>query len=605
MYEHIVKNFDMEYKDGKTIIYVYREPKYIKTVDGYVKIEEEYADVIDVEDYENMTKEQIKKEEEYMDLIRHFSFKGNPEKIILDGIIDEKDIDIQPRTYGMERKEEENGIRNRRAAVWIDGAENTSGVVYFKGKYIDTVHYHFGSNDDVEIKKIEEYEEGMEKPYWVKEGNYVKVFLDGFSGTSTSQSEYVGISTPQDFYLMRNDNEGYYEILNDIDFSGIDEWEAVFNNDTFRGELDGNNFTLHSFNGEYLLYSVTSTRRGGSLLGSCISYKILNLKVRNFDVKYNNIHVLSGIFHSDSNPSISSIENLDIEMNLKSLSSDSNSFGISFIGGRYNGHIYNCFFKVKMKSQKRCGMFNILAGSNLLIKKSSFVSEIESIAPDNCSFSRFIFSSTNGTLDNVKISGHCKESPIKLFNDSGSGWSMKVDNCYIAVDSSESPSVSVTDGAGSDSQFNSCYIDSDLTGITSDPYFEPKTTQEMKQQSTYIGWDFEETWTMNTADGYPGFQDFQFEEPPDDDDDEDPDDPTDPEDPDDPEEEEPEPVLYLSSTNLKLPLFELNDEYIQTNILRIGTNKGILCFDLVETNHEKASKFRVGTSEGVKAIRKE
>jgi len=50
-----------------------------------------------------------------------------------------------------------------------------------------------------------------------------------------------------------------------------------------------------------------------------------------------------------------------------------------------------------------------------------------------------------------------------------------------------------------------CYYDKEMCGYGDTISASPKTTVEMKQKATYIGWDFDNVWTINPAynDGYP------------------------------------------------------------------------------------------------------
>ena len=54
-------------------------------------------------------------------------------------------------------------------------------------------------------------------------------------------------------------------------------------------------------------------------------------------------------------------------------------------------------------------------------------------------------------------------------------------------------------------EITSGYYDSETSGQSDEGKGEPKTTAEMKQQSTYTGWDFENIWAIAPAknNGYP------------------------------------------------------------------------------------------------------
>lgn len=62
-----------------------------------------------------------------------------------------------------------------------------------------------------------------------------------------------------------------------------------------------------------------------------------------------------------------------------------------------------------------------------------------------------------------------------------------------------------TDGIGGTIILTSDYYDSETSGMSDTGQGTPKTTAEMKLQSTYIDWDFSTVWDINTTDndGYP------------------------------------------------------------------------------------------------------
>lgn len=47
------------------------------------------------------------------------------------------------------------------------------------------------------------------------------------------------------------------------------------------------------------------------------------------------------------------------------------------------------------------------------------------------------------------------------------------------------------------------FYDSEVSGMSDTGNGEPKTTEELKQQSTFTGWDFETVWNINEGSTYP------------------------------------------------------------------------------------------------------
>jgi len=55
---------------------------------------------------------------------------------------------------------------------------------------------------------------------------------------------------------------------------------------------------------------------------------------------------------------------------------------------------------------------------------------------------------------------------------------------------------------------NGCYYDEDVSGQDDNGYGEPKSTSQMKTQSTFSGWNFGDVWAIDSGrnDGYPYLQ---------------------------------------------------------------------------------------------------
>jgi len=82
-------------------------------------------------------------------------------------------------------------------------------------------------------------------------------------------------------------------------------------------------------------------------------------------------------------------------------------------------------------------------------------------------------------------------------------------NCYFAG--------TITGDAGpfagyiNENLATSCYYDTDVTGILDGDL--GRTTAEMMQEATYVGWDFAEIWTIDEGQGYPTLRMFPIAVP--------------------------------------------------------------------------------------------
>jgi hypothetical protein len=84
-----------------------------------------------------------------------------------------------------------------------------------------------------------------------------------------------------------------------------------------------------------------------------------------------------------------------------------------------------------------------------------------------------------------------------------------IENCYAVTYDLSSANATERYGFSyynGNSVVNNCYWDKEVSGVTQSSYGTGKTTAEMKQQSTYVGWDFTNIWGINGD--YPYLQLF-------------------------------------------------------------------------------------------------
>ena len=124
---------------------------------------------------------------------------------------------------------------------------------------------------------------------------------------------YTIIKTAADLNNIRNDLDGKYVLMGDIDLSGYSNWTAIGSNSStaFTGELNGNGYTIKNLN-------INSSSVNQGLFGYIAGGKISNLNLSNVNVKstgsnvgalagtaagatISNVHVLSGSVTGSSN----------------------------------------------------------------------------------------------------------------------------------------------------------------------------------------------------------------------------------------------------------------------------------------------------------------
>jgi hypothetical protein len=92
------------------------------------------------------------------------------------------------------------------------------------------------------------------------------------------------------------------------------------------------------------------------------------------------------------------------------------------------------------------------------------------------------------------------------FETDSNNTSMKIENCYSVLEQfSDSRCIGFSLIGNDFLTFNNCYWDKEVSGIDSSFGGEGKSTAEMKTQSTFVNWDFDNIWAINPDinDGYP------------------------------------------------------------------------------------------------------
>lgn len=169
------------------------------------------------------------------------------------------------------------------------------------------------------------------------------------------------------------------------------------------------------------------------------------------------------------------VENLGIELGSKGI-----------VGGQYTGGligqanytvlINNCYVKGEIRSSAVSSVFTggLIGGANYYTTITNSYTECTIKANATTMNVGGLIGNGYGLLTNCYVSG-------KLAQEAGYG------NAIVK-------------GIGG-SQRTNCYFDSETTGATEEADCA-RTTEEMQQESTFVGWDFSEVWQM-TSGGYP------------------------------------------------------------------------------------------------------
>lgn len=266
------------------------------------------------------------------------------------------------------------------------------------------------------------------------------------SGRGTSDDPYIICSRSQ-FVKIREDSSGkYYKLGQDIEWE--DSTEAVY--DTFSGTLDG----------DYKEISDTAT------------------------------------------PLIATIAFGAIVKNLALTGVTINNYNSPDLGAlvRYNyGEIISCSASGQVTSDYNQvgGLVGYSSGS---VKKSffnGFVSGGDTVGG--------LVGYNQGTIENSYATGDRVEGNQYIGGLVGSNSSI-ITNSYssmslIGANLNRGGFVGINSGS-----CTSCYWDSEITSLLISGCGEGKNTSSMKQQSTYIDWDFDGVWEIDEGNSYPSLK---------------------------------------------------------------------------------------------------
>lgn len=260
-------------------------------------------------------------------------------------------------------------------------------------------------------------------------------------GTGTQTNPYI-ISTPQDVDAIRNNLTAYYELANDIDMSSFGNFVPISQVTTFfTGHIDGKGYKIVNL-------SIISSADFTGFIGRTRDGSISNLGLENVYVESNggDLGGLAGFSY------FVTISNCYVTGTIKQ--TDSTKYYTGALAGRAYGLIENCFTQCNVMGGKTTGGFVGYSQTQDTIIKNNYSK------------------STVTGITNVGVF-------YGAFNTNTGYIPYFVNNFFDK------------DVAGSTNY--------QTVGVTS------KTTLQMKTQSTFVGWDFDNVWYM---DDYPALRVF-------------------------------------------------------------------------------------------------
>lgn len=302
------------------------------------------------------------------------------------------------------------------------------------------------------------------------------------SGDGTEESPYL-IQTVEELFDISNDTEAHYKLMNDLDLESVIRYDSI---SSFSGTLDGNGYTIKNLK--------MSGIYGAGLFSSLDGATIMNLSFENAIV--DSMKGAAGV--------ISSYVSNSTIINCSAVGGS--VYGLTGSGGLF-GKVYSSTL-TRCYTNNNANSSSSFAGGLAIIINNSEVTECY-VEGDvfGVTFAGGMAAEGSSTIfKNCYVSAKL-DALIYGYGDLtgyiASGSNITIENCYLT----RNPAITWGYGFGAATISNS-YIDMDCIRVTA-PTGQVRTTSEMYSQENYVGWDFENVWTIDEGMDYPKLRCFQ------------------------------------------------------------------------------------------------
>ncbi len=388
--------------------------------------------------------------------------------------------------------------------------------------------------------------------------SYELVFMDGTVSNLYDLVEYEDISTPEQLALIRQDLAGIYRLTEDIDMEGI-EWVPIGTmRKPFKGVFYGNGHTVSNLTvdlpaGEAVGFFGTND---GVITG--LSLDNVQISGRNFTgglagINYGSImscHIDGSVTGNDDTGGLAGYNDGSIDActvegyvtgsnddagglvghndgSIKASSVEGYVSGGSSVGGLV-GSSYGSIEGCAVTGGLITGKGSSIGGLAGTLGEGEIRNSYAAVNVSGTQYAGGLAGSAyDMLLEQCYASGHvkgtsaggfigCVDGAVIVRNSFARGNVSLGSNTAGFVGhtaSSYAPDLRIENSYSLSSNPNgfsliagtmtACYFDKDLAGTAAQP--EGRTTDEMKRQSTYTGWDFDSVW-MTGEEGYPVLQ---------------------------------------------------------------------------------------------------
>lgn len=403
-------------------------------------------------------------------------------------------------------------IRNCYAACRVVSGSKVSGLgdVYnatVENSYYNSLTAGFGTTDDYNVGKLTtslvrkrfyeawdfenvwDIEEGNSYPYLRKAGEKAVVRVD--VGKKVSD----GIGTESDPYLLNNaagfsyigyDLAGFYRLTTDIDFGGATVTPIGTLKVSFSGGIDGAGYTIKNF----------IINRGDSytgLFGYAIGAKFIDLSLENGGITQTSVESYAGGLAGYLKNCI--IENI----RLNTITVSGRWYVGALAGQVEGGSILGCCVDCNTRVIGVTDVGSLIGGASNSVKINECCAEGEVTGTGTSNIGGLI-GYANADIKNSYFIGNVISTANSYSAGGLTGYasSANIKNCYAACRIN-------TNGSGLTSVYSSqvehSYFDSNLARKIT-PETQARTTGQMISKDTYIGWDWDDIWSYETA-SYP------------------------------------------------------------------------------------------------------
>jgi hypothetical protein len=335
----------------------------------------------------------------------------------------------------------------------------------------------------------------------------VKVDWDG-EGTAYSESTYtidltnlellMPIASAGDLYNVRNNLGGNYIQVADIDLSAYTNWEPIGGSwDRFSGSYYGNGYEISN-----LTVQVDTNYCYGGLFGEIWGriedVRLTEVSIASTAASPYAIGGLAGYLGETG-----TIYNCHVQ---GSISGNGAAYVGGLVGWQYGGTIEECS-AVGSVSQSGTGYTGGLVGGtrNPHILRSFAAVNVTSNGP--CTGG--LVGSNGGVIEQSYAVGDVTSTSYWIGGLVGNNSPFDIEcaiiECYATGKVSGNSSIGGLVGINSNATIESSYYDKDTAGCNVITGGTPKSTADMKNQETFIGWDFGNTWTIGEGT-YPYLQ---------------------------------------------------------------------------------------------------